>query len=199
MAGGERKRQVEGRFADKKRPRKPTAKLRELEGDKIMRLEGIYKLTAESGSDYFRFCPKDGSKLNGKSLACEKCSAMWVDTVLALNHENCHLHFVDDRDFLKWWQKCCFRRLTFSEHSGVSWTSEPPVPYEVSREVFEDGFEEGAWETPAFKTHIRLLETCSAVESFCAFHSVDVKRGFCYDCAWLSLTALSTVTCNLWL
>jgi hypothetical protein len=22
---------------------------------------------------------------------------------------------------------------------------------------------------------------------------------FCYDCAWLSLTALSTVTCNLWL
>jgi hypothetical protein len=21
----------------------------------------------------------------------------------------------------------------------------------------------------------------------------------CYDCAWLSLTALSTVTCNLWL
>jgi hypothetical protein len=24
-------------------------------------------------------------------------------------------------------------------------------------------------------------------------------RGGCYDCAWLSLTALSTVTCNLWL
>jgi hypothetical protein len=22
---------------------------------------------------------------------------------------------------------------------------------------------------------------------------------YCYDCAWLSLTALSTVTCNLWL
>jgi hypothetical protein len=24
-------------------------------------------------------------------------------------------------------------------------------------------------------------------------------EGRCYDCAWLSLTALSTVTCNLWL
>jgi hypothetical protein len=29
----------------------------------------------------------------------------------------------------------------------------------------------------------------------------DRERGYlqCYDCAWLSLTALSTVTCNLWL
>jgi hypothetical protein len=26
-----------------------------------------------------------------------------------------------------------------------------------------------------------------------------VDDGICYDCAWLSLTALSTVTCNLWL
>jgi hypothetical protein len=25
------------------------------------------------------------------------------------------------------------------------------------------------------------------------------KLTLCYDCAWLSLTALSTVTCNLWL
>jgi hypothetical protein len=29
-----------------------------------------------------------------------------------------------------------------------------------------------------------------------AFNEVD---RVCYDCAWLSLTALSTVTCNLWL
>jgi hypothetical protein len=26
-----------------------------------------------------------------------------------------------------------------------------------------------------------------------------IKKVCCYDCAWLSLTALSTVTCNLWL
>jgi hypothetical protein len=26
-----------------------------------------------------------------------------------------------------------------------------------------------------------------------------LTRGMCYDCAWLSLTALSTVTRNLWL
>jgi hypothetical protein len=27
----------------------------------------------------------------------------------------------------------------------------------------------------------------------------DKVESYCYDCAWLSLTALSTVTCNLWL
>jgi hypothetical protein len=27
----------------------------------------------------------------------------------------------------------------------------------------------------------------------------DARENQCYDCAWLSLTALSTVTCNLWL
>jgi hypothetical protein len=31
-------------------------------------------------------------------------------------------------------------------------------------------------------------------------HQLDGSVGLvCYDCAWLSLTALSTVTCNLWL
>jgi hypothetical protein len=29
--------------------------------------------------------------------------------------------------------------------------------------------------------------------------SLKVEDAACYDCAWLSLTALSTVTCNLWL
>jgi hypothetical protein len=34
-----------------------------------------------------------------------------------------------------------------------------------------------------------------------AFMAMDVDTGgyWCYDCAWLSLTALSTVTRNLWL
>jgi hypothetical protein len=27
----------------------------------------------------------------------------------------------------------------------------------------------------------------------------EAAESACYDCAWLSLTALSTVTCNLWL
>jgi hypothetical protein len=28
---------------------------------------------------------------------------------------------------------------------------------------------------------------------------MKLHQAKCYDCAWLSLTALSTVTCNLWL
>jgi hypothetical protein len=33
------------------------------------------------------------------------------------------------------------------------------------------------------------------MEKVCIQTNVEI----CYDCAWLSLTALSTVTCNLWL
>jgi hypothetical protein len=33
----------------------------------------------------------------------------------------------------------------------------------------------------------------------CSLQSVRLTNNTCYDCAWLSLTALSTVTCNLWL
>jgi hypothetical protein len=112
MAGGERKRREVGRFCDKKRPKKSAAERRELEEEKILRLEGVYKLTAEAGSDFFRFCPKDGGKLSGKSLRCGVCDAKWADTVLALNHENYHIHMIDDREYLRWWRKCMFRRLT---------------------------------------------------------------------------------------
>jgi hydrogenase maturation factor len=37
---------------------------------------------------------------------------------------------------------------------------------------------EGQWQTPAVKTHIRLLETCSAVETLCAFHNIDPVKAF---------------------
>jgi hypothetical protein len=109
---------------------------------------------------------------------CGECSANWVDTVLALNHENYHIHLIDDRDYLRWWRKCMFRRLTFSEHNGVSWSSEPPIPFDAFRSVFDSDFEEGQWQTPAVKTHIRLLETCFAVETLCGFHSIDSEMGF---------------------
>jgi hypothetical protein len=177
MAGGERKRGDGGRFADKKRPKKSAQELRELEEQEILRIEGVYKLTAEAGSEFFWFCPKDGSKLYGKGQRCESCSAKWAGTVLALNHENHHIHMIDDREFLKWWRKCMYRRLSFSEHNGVSWTSEPPVPFEVFDSIFEDDFEEAAWETPDVHTHIRLLETWFAVETLCAFQCVDLDRG----------------------
>jgi hypothetical protein len=40
----------------------------------------------------------------------------------------------------------------------------------------------------------------SEVEDFLILRFATKKaRQHCYDCAWLSLTALSTVTCNLWL
>jgi hypothetical protein len=178
MAGGERKRKDGGRFCDKKRPKQTADKYRELEKEKILRREGVYKLTAEAGSDLFRFCPKDGHKLSGKSLRCGECSTKWADTVLALNHENYHIHLIDDRDYLRWWRKCMFRRLTFSEHNGVSWTSEPPIPFEAFHSIFQSDYEEGQWQTPAVKTHIRLLETCFAVETLCAFHNIDSKKGF---------------------
>jgi hypothetical protein len=38
-----------------------------------------------------------------------------------------------------------------------------------------------------------------AVEYVDAFAAAVGREFCCYDCAWLSLTALSTVTCNLWL
>jgi hypothetical protein len=181
MVGGERERKtrkVESRFAEKRRPKALAAELRERAEELILRREGVYKLIAEAGSDSFLFCPKDGHKLSGKSLRFEHCSAKWADTVLALAQENHHIHLIDDRDFLIWWRKCLFRRLTFTEHNGVSWSSEPPVPFDVFHSIFEDVFEEGQWKTPAVTTHIRLLETCYAVESFCAFQYVDFDKGF---------------------
>jgi hypothetical protein len=98
--------------------------------------------------------------------------------VLALNHENYHIHLIDDRDYLRWWRKCIFRRLTFSEHNGCSWTSEPPIPFDAFHSIFDSDYEEGQWQTPAVKTHIRLLETCFAVKTLCAFHSIDSVKGF---------------------
>lgn len=178
MAGGERKRREESRFCDKKRPKPIAAKYRELEEEKILRREGVYKLTAEAGSDFFLFCPKDGHKLSGKSLRCGECDAKWADTVLALNHENHHIHLVDDREYLQWWRKCMFRRLTFSEHNGVSWSSEPPVPFDAFHSIFDFDYEEGQWQTPNVKTYIRLLETCFAVEVLTGFQSIDSERGF---------------------
>jgi hypothetical protein len=41
-------------------------------------------------------------------------------------------------------------------------------------------------------THVRLGE----LDAIGSILGIDLC---CYDCAWLSLTALSTVTCNLWL
>jgi hypothetical protein len=32
-----------------------------------------------------------------------------------------------------------------------------------------------------------------------ALAKAQIEQAMCYDCAWLSLTALSTITCNLWL
>jgi hypothetical protein len=39
----------------------------------------------------------------------------------------------------------------------------------------------------------------SLEKAFQVAERMDLAKAFCYDCAWLSLTALSTVTCNLWL
>jgi hypothetical protein len=176
MAGGERKRREEGRFADKKRPKRPAAELRELQQELVLKKEGVYKLTAESGSDFFLYCPKDGHRLSEKSLQCGQCSAKWSGIVLALNHKNHHIHMIDDKEFLKWWEKCIFRRLSFSEHNGVSWNSEPPVPFKAFHSIFESDFAEAQYKTATVRTHIRLLETCSVVENLCAFYSID-NRG----------------------
>jgi hypothetical protein len=131
-----RGRRQTSRFADRKRPKKPAVELRELEEEKMLRLEGVFKIEAEAGSDMFKFCPKDGRKLHGRRLKCETCSAKWWDTFLVLNHENGYIHMVDERDFLKWWRKCVFRRVQFNEHNGVSWTSEPPVPFAAFVSIF---------------------------------------------------------------
>jgi hypothetical protein len=71
MAGGEHKRKEGGRFCDKKRPKQSADKLRQLNEEKILRREGVFKLTAESGSDFFRFCPKDGHKLSLRGVLCQ--------------------------------------------------------------------------------------------------------------------------------
>jgi hypothetical protein len=52
----------------------------------------VFTSFLQSWADFFQVCPKDGHKLSGKSLRCGECSANWVDTVLAFNHENYHIY-----------------------------------------------------------------------------------------------------------
>jgi hypothetical protein len=72
--------------------------------------------------------------------------------------------------------------LPFAEREGneaLSW--KPRSPY-----LLDD---------PGRSTNARSLASRAAGTTS---YAVAVGQD-CYDCAWLSLTALSTVTCNLWL
>jgi hypothetical protein len=48
------------------------------------------------------------------------------------------------------------------------------------------------------KSFISLSEY-KTFKDYGTFEATYDENHTCYDCAWLSLTALSTVTCNLWL
>jgi hypothetical protein len=179
MAGGERerkgKKRVESRFRDPKRPKglQPSkAKSKALS----LKKEG-FLVKCDTGESFF-FCPKDGQKLKGKLAKCSKCQVDWGRMYLseAGHPENAHL--VDLRDYLIFWRKKLYWRLTMTYHSGVKFSTDPPNPFTVFDTVFAKDFQEAAWKTSSgLRTHVRILETTRAVEDFCSFNLANEDRG----------------------
>jgi hypothetical protein len=80
-------------------------------------------------------------------------------------------------------------------------------------QLFENGISPSSWSKALihliFKGGNKDLVSCSSYRPISLisivskiYERVLLNRAgdtYCYDCAWLSLTALSTVTCNLWL
>jgi hypothetical protein len=178
MAGGERERKgkgkaIEPRFNDRKRPRATKAELKSL----ALKKEGFGMRSEHVPS--FRFCSKDGKKLVGKYLECAKCSIKWASKMLFEAGPSVNAHLVDTRDYFKFWRKKLYWRLTFTFHTGVKFSTDPPNPYSVFESAFSKNWQEAAWNTSAgVKTHIRILETTRAVEDFCRFNLENEERGF---------------------
>jgi hypothetical protein len=175
MPGGERERKgkkVEPRFRDKKRPRLTKDEKKSL----ALKNEGFGMLLSD-GSKVFKFCPKDGKKLEGRSFKCPSCLEKWAGKFVSESRASVNAHLVDSRDFLKFWRQKVYWRLTFTEHKDVEFTTDPPTPLSVFEHIFSDDYEEAAWKTSVI-THVRLLETTRAVEEFLGFSEANDKMGY---------------------
>jgi hypothetical protein len=90
--------------------------------------------------------------------------------------ENAHL--VDLRDYLLFWRKKLYWRLTMTYHSGVKFAIDPPNPFTVFDTVFAIDLQEAAWKTcSGLQTNVRILETTRAVEHFCSFNLAKEDKG----------------------
>jgi hypothetical protein len=178
MAGGERERKgkrKESRFNDREKPkgRQPS----EDESKALVLKKEGFVLKSDFGES-FLFRHQDGKKLKGKQAKCPKCLVEWGLKYVteAFVSENAHL--VDLRDYLMFWRKKFYWRLTMTFHSGVHFTTDPPNPFGVFNTAFAKAFQEAAYKTASgLRTHVRVLETTRAVEDFCRFNLVNRKRG----------------------
>jgi hypothetical protein len=104
MVGGERKRPLTPRFADRKRPPNEQGKTA-LE----LKEERLQVLPCFVSNDDMVFCPFHGRELEGERLKCPTCRRGYVDRQVVYTPGT--LIAVDHRQWLKHWRCVLFRRM----------------------------------------------------------------------------------------
>jgi hypothetical protein len=178
MAGGERerkgKKKVEARFNDRKKPKERVTK----DESKALALKKEGFCMRLDKGESFLHCPRDGSKLKGKNAKCPKCAVEWAAKFISTAGPSIHCHLVDSREYHAFWRKKFYWRLSFTFHTGVTFTTDPPSPFSVYDAVFALDYQEAAYRTGSgVRTHIRILETTRAVEDFCRFNLENESKG----------------------
>jgi hypothetical protein len=145
MVGGERERKGKGKvakpkFNDCKKP-KPRVTKAELKAI-ALKNEGFGMLSGRAS--VFKFCPKDGKRLDGKYMTCSKCLESWSSKHLSEAGPFLNAHLIDTRDYLKFWRKKLYWRLTFTYHSGVRFSTDPPNPFSVFESAFVADWQDAA-------------------------------------------------------
>jgi hypothetical protein len=141
-----------------------------------LKKEGFLVKTDTGGP--FLFCPQDGKKLKGKLAKCPACLVEWGLKYVCEAGSSDNAHLVDLRDYLMFWRKKFYWRLTMTYHAGVKFSTDPPNPFGVFDTAFTKAFQEAAYKTASgLRTHIRVLQTTRAVEDFCRFNLVNKQKG----------------------
>jgi hypothetical protein len=167
MAGGERKRPRESRFADKKRPPNEQRKTA-LE----LRAERLQVPPCFVSNEEMVFCPFHGRKLEGESLKCPTCWRGYLDRRVVYTPGS--LIAVDHRMWVKHWRRILFRRMRRPFHSHVRYLSEPHVDVQVIWQVRRQDKDGSSYSMPSgSETNAKVLETTWAVEDFCSFGAFE--------------------------
>jgi hypothetical protein len=94
-----------------------------------------FEVVSESCASFF-FRPFDVEKLIGRQSKCPKCEEKWEGAFVVRAGRSVWAALVDVREFLSFWRRKLFWRMTPPFHSWVVWTTQPPVPFEAFEAIF---------------------------------------------------------------
>jgi hypothetical protein len=175
MAGGDKpggKKPAEPRFNDRKRRKlTPAEKAASLKAKAQVPLHFVSSKT-------LKFCPYDGTALEGEALKCTKCRKGYLERRVFRVPPEQFSCLVDNRAYGLFWRQRLFARVRPPFHANVKYNVLPHVAFQVFYSLFKEDLTYKSFVTSAAETNIKLLQTTWAVESFLSFGLIDADCGY---------------------